>query len=350
MPPTRSELRFVTSVACVAVLGGVPAACGDDTATAATGSQGGGGQDGGCGTGGEDGCDLITQAETASRFFSVDAVGFGFTPSMGGAGPEVIVVSPNFLGAFGPGTYEIKGLDADGQFDGDFTVFAIEDAVVDLIGRDPADMDGRDFIGISGTVTIEEAPSYGTQFQGRIKGTLSNVKFVELTADFDVVGDQPCVEAADCTGGLSCQGGVCASGQCLRLGCAAFDAAGIDAACDAPTDVAAVPSGGSCFTDYLLLGHDCNPVTNEGCMTGEVCDYGANFSCYPLGGTEAALCGACENPISLCGVGLTCDSYGDQGLCFRYCCTDADCGDGANTCVAYYGTGVGVCLAGSPPG
>ncbi|HTJ81170.1 MAG TPA: hypothetical protein VL400_05580 [Polyangiaceae bacterium] len=306
---------FLRLRALLALLACMPAAliaCGDSGTT----STGGTGGSGGAWLPAE--CTLITQASDTSTYFSVDAVGFPFEPATGGPGADVVIVSPNFKGAFGPGTYELTGVD------GDVTVYAIEDAVTMLIGHDPSAMDGRDFGATAGTVKFEETPSYGTQFQGRVKGSLSHVVFRELDASFEVVD----------------------GGECWGLESATFDASGPDASCEAPADPATAPSGGACLADFEAQGHDCNPVTNEGCMAGETCDLSGNFKCLPLTGTEAAVCGACDNfNDQFCGVGLTCDSYSDTGKCFRYCCTDADCGSG-NTCVAYYALGVGVCMSG----
>jgi len=296
-------------------------ACGDSGTTSSTAATGGGG-----GGGNTDwlpaGCKLITQKGTTSIYYSIDAVGFPIDPSSGGPGEEVVVVSPNFMGKFVPGSYELTGPD------GDVIIFAIEDAVTQLIGHPPDAMDGRDFAATAGTVRFDVTPSYGTQFQGRVKGSLSHVIFSELDASFAVID----------------------GGECWGIDSATFDASDADASCAAPADPSTAPSGGACFSDYLALGHDCNPVTNDGCMPGETCDLGTNFQCSPLTGTETSVCGQCDNANDeYCGLGLTCDSYADKGKCFRYCCTDEDCGAG-NTCVAYYGFGVGVCMSGVPAG
>ncbi len=292
-------------------------ACGDD---GSTGSGGGGTGAAGSGGGGPAECAVITQAEAGSTLSSVFGVGFPYAPAAAGPEPEIITVSPNFMGPFAPGSYELTGPK------GSVVVFASEDAVTPLIGRDPAAMDGRIFAATAGVAKIDATPTYGTQFQGRVKGTLSKVVLRELNDALGVID----------------------GGECLYLATAEFDAVGADSACDAPTDPAAAPSGGACIAEYLLLGHDCNPVTNEGCMAGETCDLDGNFKCAPLVGGEAALCGACDNAnAQYCGLGMTCDSYADVGKCFRYCCTDADCG-GSNTCVAYGSLYVGVCMSGAP--
>ncbi|MEJ7733843.1 MAG: hypothetical protein WKG00_32195 [Polyangiaceae bacterium] len=104
-------------------------------------------------------------------------------------------------------------------------------------------------------------------------------------------------------------------------------------------------AGGGAMTDI-----QCNPVTNEPCSEGEACDvYAPNgkitgFHCYPDNNT-AELCEAC-NPdgadAEFCVGGLTC--IGD--VCIRFCCTDADCGNGECKKVDYrIAPGLGVCLA-----
>lgn len=85
---------------------------------------------------------------------------------------------------------------------------------------------------------------------------------------------------------------------------------------------------------------DCNPVTQEGCdlAAGEACDFGQDgFTCYPDGNVQS--CGdACGvSGSDYCVGGLTC-----VGSCARFCCTDADCGNG-NTCTILDGEAVGVC-------
>jgi hypothetical protein len=300
--------------------------CGDDSGQ---GGQGGTGTQGPTGpattsasgsTGGEggaipDGCTEI-EASGPSTYYSVDAVGFAFSPAKATAAPEVVVVSPNINGVVAPGNYELAALD------GEIISFAIEDAVVDLINAPNGAMDRRIFAATAGTVAVNAAPSYGTQFQGRIAGALDDVVYRELDDAFEVIE----------------------GGECWFLREGSFDASSYDAKCDAPTDVAATPSGGACLADYVDLGHDCNPVTNDGCLPGEACDLGLNFECFPATGGEAALCAACDNAaMQFCAVGLTCDSNNDVGKCHRYCCTDADCGAGG-TCIAYYAYGVGVCM------
>jgi hypothetical protein len=72
----------------------------------------------------------------------------------------------------------------------------------------------------------------------------------------------------------------------------------------------------------------CNPVTNEGCGAGEVCDLSVGgYRCYPPAGS-ARMCEACVRHG--CGVGTTCIGFGPPGPdpeCWKFCCTDADCGE-----------------------
>ena len=79
----------------------------------------------------------------------------------------------------------------------------------------------------------------------------------------------------------------------------------------------------------------CNPVTNAGCdrAKGEACDddeHGA-FGCY-RGPNEVKEGGECDDEEG-CQGGLGCDTDDDdsEGVCKRYCCTNADCG--AKKCV-----------------
>jgi hypothetical protein len=82
----------------------------------------------------------------------------------------------------------------------------------------------------------------------------------------------------------------------------------------------------------------CNPVTNAGCPTdGSTCDFnGSSFVCFPPP-NSVDVCGSCDTTNGpFCGAGLSCvELPGEQGSCYRYCCTDADCGSGA-TCDTGY--------------
>ena len=77
----------------------------------------------------------------------------------------------------------------------------------------------------------------------------------------------------------------------------------------------------------------CNPVTNALCNTanGEACDAnnGGGFSCFP-DGNVGSVCDSCNNTNGpWCKPGHTCGAV--ENVCARYCCTDADCGDGMCT-------------------
>jgi hypothetical protein len=249
---------------------------------------------------------------------AMSGAAFGFEPSMAGDRPEVITVSPIAPGLTPLGESELIG----GKL-AEVRVFASVDAVTDLINYVPGDMDGQFLEAFGGQVVIDDATDYPTQFKGFISGSLSAVVFREA---FD--------------------GEPVAGGDCLFLAEAVFDTSATTGACDSPTDVASTPSGGACF-DPDATGQVCNPITNEGCAAGtEICDFsGVQFLCYPVAGTEVDLCEPCDTAEDLfCQVGMTCDNDGASGKCYRYCCTDADCGAG-NTCVSYaYVTNVGVCV------
>jgi hypothetical protein len=80
-------------------------------------------------------------------------------------------------------------------------------------------------------------------------------------------------------------------------------------------------------------GDTCNPVTGAGCPSdGTTCDLGQSgfFQCFPPPNT-VDVCGVCDDAQSFCGSDLTCvlPSDAPSGTCYRYCCTDADCGSGA---------------------
>lgn len=316
--------RHLLALLCVPA---VLVACGDDSpATGGSGGSGGaGGGDGGSGnTGGSetgggvpDGCTEITQKTDGTTLFSIGGVGFVFDPPMGLDGDDVVVVSPQNLGVTATGSSTLNALDSK------VISFAVVDAITDLINAEFGDMDGRLFVAVEGRVNIEKAPSYATQFKGRVKATLSDVKYLELDENQDVITD----------------------GDCFFLKEGSVDAGDWVADCDAPTDVTTTPSGGTCL-DWEEIGHDCNPITNEGCASTQICDWGGYFRCYDKVGDEEPICGECDTVDGpLCQVGMTCDSDGNGGTCYRYCCTNDDCGAGA-TCIAYSfaPTGVGVCL------
>lgn len=107
-------------------------------------------------------------------------------------------------------------------------------------------------------------------------------------------------------------------------------------------------SDGAC----LEIGGDfeCNPVTNEGCdnEAGEVCDVGGGgFVCYPF--TSEPICAFCNDQDLFCNAGMTCSAYffpPDEVVsgCSRYCCTDADCGDGVCQALSPDDGTLGICL------
>jgi hypothetical protein len=98
----------------------------------------------------------------------------------------------------------------------------------------------------------------------------------------------------------------------------------------------------------------CNPVTNEPCIEGNACDTAFHkdtkeflgFICYG-GRNNSELCEACdlgEGAREFCAGGLACVGPQDAtvGKCARYCCTDADCGEGSEC--------ADLTFAGAPPG
>jgi hypothetical protein len=75
----------------------------------------------------------------------------------------------------------------------------------------------------------------------------------------------------------------------------------------------------------------CNPVTGAGCPSGGyTCDLDPSgfFACFPPpNGVD--VCGSCDNENGpFCSPELTCVQNG-AGACYRYCCSNADCGEGA---------------------
>lgn len=296
-------------------------ACGDDSSSSSSQGGSGTGASGSGGAGGSyevpAGCTEIF-ATGPTLFTAVAAAAFEVTPSKAGPAPEVVVVSPQFMGPTRTGTHEFLGRQ------GDVVGFAVEDAVVDLINRAPNAQDGRIFLATEGTVRIDASPDYGTIFMGRIAGELRNVVYRELDANNDVIN----------------------GGECWFLHSASFDNSTYAPDCDTPQLPSAPPSGGACLADFAAAGHDCNPVTNEGCQVGEVCDIGGvRFQCYPAADATEDVCTACSNIDGgpYCKAGMTCDGNNDTGVCHRYCCTDADCG-ASGKCVSYEYYRAGVCL------
>jgi hypothetical protein len=109
-------------------------------------------------------------------------------------------------------------------------------------------------------------------------------------------------------------------------------------------------------------GDQCNPVTNDGCPSdGSVCDADdtGHFKCFPPP-NEVAQCGSCDGQTTFCVAQLTCVVQKNQtsGSCYRYCCTDADCGTGGACDLALAKAvlqpadpmdKVGLCVAGTSP-
>jgi hypothetical protein len=311
------------SLAALSVLGGSAFlfACGDDSSSSSSQGGGGTGASGSGGAGGSyevpEGCTEIF-ATGPTIFNSVATAVIEVTPAKAGPAPEVVVVAPEFMGPTRRGTHEFLG------FESEVLGLAVEDAIIELIDRPANAQDGRIFVATEGVVRIDASPDYGTIFMGRIAGELRNVVYRELDVNNDVIN----------------------GGECWFLRSASFDNSAYAPDCDTPQLPSAPPSGGACLADYLAGGHSCNPVSGEGCESGEVCDLGGvQFQCYP--GTDATedLCAACSNIDGgpYCKSGMTCDGNNDTGVCHRYCCTDADCG-AAGSCVSYYALGVGICL------
>jgi hypothetical protein len=130
-------------------------------------------------------------------------------------------------------------------------------------------------------------------------------------------------------------------------------------ACSVP---AVAPSLGSCIGATAVTDGGssnapiaCNPVTNEPCAGGAVCDATVDsagivngFACFS-GDNSAALCGVCSVSAGpLCGAGLTCTTaIPPASACARYCCTSMDCGD-AGVCVTSDANGHSLFSAAAP--
>jgi hypothetical protein len=74
------------------------------------------------------------------------------------------------------------------------------------------------------------------------------------------------------------------------------------------------------------LVSDCDPLDEEACATGSVCNHvpeHGGFKCYedpePAGAGEA-----CDGRAIKCGQGLYCETYLLM-VCQHYCCDDSDC-------------------------
>lgn len=134
----------------------------------------------------------------------------------------------------------------------------------------------------------------------------------------------------------------------------------IELAC---TDVTPPLEGdGTCAPAIDEVQWSCNPITNEGCDDGLACDFSytdetfetIGTACFPPPLTQG-LCEECDAEANFCEAGMTCSLYWFPPEvatgCGKFCCDDADCGDGV--CVAIGITDaeqVGVCLASAPQG
>jgi hypothetical protein len=103
--------------------------------------------------------------------------------------------------------------------------------------------------------------------------------------------------------------------------------AGLPFACTSTTGADGAGGGTSVSSD------ECNPVTSAGCVgAGTDCDidFGSGFFvCYAPPNT-VAVCGECSDDGSTCSAGLTCllPAGAPTPSCYRYCCTNTDCGPG----------------------
>jgi hypothetical protein len=167
-----------------------------------------------------------------------------------------------------------------------------------------------------------------------------------------------CAELANCdavTGCLDCVTGTATAcdptnknavdgfNACVTASCDTVCAAPAppDATCSVPVPS---PSAGACVT--LNADILCNPVTNAACDTaaGEACDFGGTaFKCYPAPNT-INLCQACDATNGpFCKGGETCDN----GVCAKFCCTNADCGAGMCDKTGMFPGGAGECIGGN---
>ena len=88
------------------------------------------------------------------------------------------------------------------------------------------------------------------------------------------------------------------------------------------------------------LQTNCNPVTNQGCASGEACDLasqqggGSMLKCFGPPNTQK-LGQACSNGDNgpFCEGTMRCDDEvdGGGGKCKKYCCAKSDCGGGTCT-------------------
>jgi hypothetical protein len=89
----------------------------------------------------------------------------------------------------------------------------------------------------------------------------------------------------------------------------------------------------NCTTECAPADY-CNPVTAAGCISGSVCEtaYPGVFVCNNGMTMTAQACAMCNpDTFEFCAPGLHC--MVSARMCARYCCTDADCGGAAGSCV-----------------
>ncbi|MEP7125692.1 MAG: hypothetical protein ABJE95_32480 [Byssovorax sp.] len=167
-----------------------------------------------------------------------------------------------------------------------------------------------------------------------------------------------CQETSDCKNDADCpscfsgmgtpatcdaNAAVTALNDCINNSCAMECNPPPDATCTVP---AKPPSDGACAPITAMVA--CNPITNAPCTAGQACDVAGTgaFKCYdPPPANTAAVCAKCDLAGgTACAGGETCDN----GICVKYCCTDADCGAGkCDKTTLDFGGAVGVCIGGN---
>jgi hypothetical protein len=116
----------------------------------------------------------------------------------------------------------------------------------------------------------------------------------------------------------------------------------IEPACSATP----ITSAGSCYATS-----DCNPITNEPCASGQVCDWASDTGYYYLrcwdnpGIFSEPLCAPCSvQQGPWCQPGLSCvGPAAGSTSCAEYCCTDADCGGKPGSCARWGATDLRFC-------
>jgi len=127
------------------------------------------------------------------------------------------------------------------------------------------------------------------------------------------------------------------------------------------TTSSASGTGGSASSSGVGGAAGCNPVLGNTCddAAAETCDYNdmspPEFRCYTAARSTntGTLCMACDPANGVyCKDGLECiqDDLSDDASfeCYRFCCTDADCGGAVGSCnINDIGDGVAVGVCGS---